>query len=73
MGVKRAILFVPLLLLAVFLGTVAWRLGTPEDRRVASHLVARFLAPLTRSESPLPAATRPPFGTRPPIPAARHD
>ena len=41
MGVKRAILFVPLLLLVGFLGTVAWRLGTPEDRRVASHLVGR--------------------------------
>ena len=55
----------------------AWENGGAQRQlpldRMAAHLIARFLAPLTRSESPPPAATRPPFGTRPPIPAARHD
>jgi cytochrome c biogenesis protein CcmG/thiol:disulfide interchange protein DsbE len=51
MGLKRIILFVPLLLLVGFLGAVAWRLSKPEDRRIASHLVGR----------PVPAFVAPPL------------
>lgn len=40
---RRAIFFVPLALLLLFLGAVAWRLVNPPDTRIVSHLVGRKL------------------------------
>ena len=47
---RRAIFFVPLGFLLLFLGAVGWRLTNPPDTRIVSHLVGR----------PLPAFMLPP-------------
>ena len=48
---RRALLFAPLLLLALFVVAVAWRLAKPPTTVIASHLVGQPLPKLT-----LPAA-----------------
>ena len=48
---RRALLFAPLLLLALFVVAVSWRLAKPPTTAIASHLVGQPLPALT-----LPAA-----------------
>ena len=38
---SRAVRFLPLLLLMVFVGAVAWRLAFPADQRIASRMVGK--------------------------------
>jgi two-component system chemotaxis response regulator CheB len=54
----------------------AWENGAAQRQlpldRMAAHLIARFLAPLSHTPSRAPIATRPPIATQPQITATRH-
>ena len=41
---SRALRFLPLLILVAFVGAVGWRLGSPDDQRVASRMIGKNLA-----------------------------
>ena len=50
---NRALRFLPLLLLAIFVAAVAWRISVPPDQKVASKMVGRPV-PAFRLDSAVP-------------------